>query len=52
MPRVTFDQAERARLREVCRALGTSYPEFVRFAVLRAVDECEGLARESRCLNA
>ncbi len=36
------------RLRDACRALGTSYPEFVHFAVMHAVDECEGIAAEIR----
>lgn len=45
---IMFDARTRKRLREVCRALGTSYPEFVEWAVKQALDECEGAAREYR----
>lgn len=43
---VNFDETELVRLRETCRALGTSRAEFIRFATLQALDECEALARE------
>lgn len=44
---LTFSAAEMRRLRETCRALNTSYVEFVHFAVLQALDECDAIARES-----
>lgn len=43
-----FDPEERERLRIVCRALRTSYKDFVKFATMQAIDECEGLAHEAR----
>lgn len=45
---VVFTDDEQRRLRDACRALGTSYAEFVRWAVMQAVDECEGLGRAQR----
>jgi hypothetical protein len=45
---VTFDVKTRRRLRVACRALGTSYAEFVVFAVKQALDEIEGIARDNR----
>jgi hypothetical protein len=41
---VAFDRDERERMRVVCCALGTTFEEFVRFAVLQALDECEAAA--------
>ncbi len=41
-----FDPSEVDRLHDVCRALGTTYVEFVHWAVMQAVDECEALGRE------
>ena len=43
-----FDADTRRRLRDVCRALGTSYVEFITYAVKQALDECEAAAREWR----
>lgn len=43
-----FDDEERERLRLVCRALRTSHKDFIKFAALQAIDECEGYAEEAR----
>jgi hypothetical protein len=42
-----FDDEERERLRLVCRALRTSHKDFIKFAALQAIDECEGYAEEA-----
>ena len=44
MTKSDFTPAESERIRNVCRALGTSYSEFIHFAVMQAVTECEGYA--------
>ena len=49
---VVFTRAERARLAEVCMALGAKFPEFVHFATMRAVDELEGYARDAALIRA
>jgi hypothetical protein len=36
------------RLRDACQALGITFAEFIRFAVMQALDELEGYAREER----
>lgn len=46
--RVSFTQDEKDRLHDVCRALGTTYVEFMHFAVMQAVTEVEGLGDEIR----
>jgi hypothetical protein len=43
---VQFQPAEMARIRVACQALGISYGEFMHFAVMQAVTELEGYARE------
>lgn len=45
---IAFTPAEMVRLLGACRGLGTSYADFVHFAVIRALDEVEGLARQER----
>jgi Recombination endonuclease VII len=47
-----FDAAEMERLTNVCRALGTSRPEFVKWAVLQALDEVEGYGRDAAVVRA
>lgn len=49
---VTFSAEERARLAEICKALGTTFGEFVHFATMRAVDECEGYGRDAGLVRA
>lgn len=44
---VTFTASERARLAEVCKALGTTFAEFVHFATMEAVSEVEGYGAEA-----
>lgn len=44
---ITFDAPTWNRLRNCCRALGTSYVEFVQQAVRHALDECEADMRGS-----
>jgi hypothetical protein len=39
---IGLDESQRERLHAACRALGTSYVEFVRHATLQAVDEVLG----------
>jgi hypothetical protein len=41
---VQFTPEQIDRLRKVCRQLGCSYSEFVSFAVMQAVGECEAIA--------
>jgi hypothetical protein len=43
-----FTKEERERLRLVCRALRTSYKDFIKFATMEAISECEGYAQEAR----
>jgi hypothetical protein len=45
---VNFSKKDYDRIRTCSFALGTSMAEFIEFATLQAVDECEGLARESQ----
>ena len=49
--RISFTPEQMKRLREVCRALGTSYVQFVEFAVMQAVDEVEGYGRDQEAIN-
>ena len=42
---IEFDAATWKRLRNCCRALGTSYVEFVQQSVRHALDECEAEMR-------
>jgi hypothetical protein len=46
-----FSEDDRKRLMPVCRALGTSFADFIHFATMQAVDECEGLAREQDAIR-
>ena len=39
-----LDEAERERLHEACRVLGTSYREFLKIAAMQAVDEVLGVS--------
>ena len=49
---LTFSAEERARLADVCKALGTTFAEVAHFATMRAVDECEGYARDAGLIRA
>jgi hypothetical protein len=40
-----FEPEEVERLRRAILSLGTSYPEFIHWAVMNAVDEVEGIGR-------
>ena len=48
---ITFAPADRRRLMAACRALGTSYVEFITFATMQAVTECEGYARDQEAID-
>ena len=48
---LTFSEEERARLAVCCKALSTTFEEFAKFAVMQAVSECEGLARDSNAIR-
>jgi hypothetical protein len=48
---LNFSPEDMKRLRGACRSLGTSFQEFVVFAVRQALDECEGLAKEARAIS-
>lgn len=41
-----FSDAELTRIREACRALNTSYVEFLHHAAMQAVDEVLGISAE------
>jgi hypothetical protein len=43
-----FTPDEMARINACRQSLGTSFADFIRFATMRAVDECEGLAQAYR----
>ena len=47
----TPDPDTRERMRVVCRALRTSYTDFIGFAVNQSIDELEALAREQKAIN-
>jgi hypothetical protein len=49
---INLTPSEMGRLNVVCRALGTSYSDFVTFAVRQALDEAEGLAKEQEAIHA
>jgi hypothetical protein len=49
---LTFTKEERARLAEVCIALGTTFEEFAHFATMRCIDECEGYANDAALIHA
>lgn len=42
-----FTDEERKRLMKVCRALRTSYKEFIHFATMQSISECEGFAQDA-----
>ena len=44
-------QETRERMQVACRALRTSYAEFVDFAVRQALDEAEALGREQKAIK-
>ena len=44
--KLSFTEAERARLREACRCLGTSFVEFIHHSTMQAVDEVLGTSAE------
>lgn len=46
-----FDLEIMKRLRIVCRVLGTTYQEFIEFAVRQALDEMEALAEEQQAIE-
>ena len=46
-----FTAADRKRLHAVCRALGTSYADFMHFATMQSVTECEGYAQDQELIN-
>ena len=46
-----FNARDYKRLRDACRALGTSMAEFIEFATLTALDEMEGYARDAEVLR-
>jgi hypothetical protein len=48
---IIFTTEQRERLHRVCRALRTSYVDFVTFATMQAITECEGLAREQDAIH-
>ena len=48
---VTFTPEDRERLHKVCRALRTSYVDFITFATQQALTECEALAREQDAIR-
>lgn len=49
---MTFTPEERRRLMVACRALRTTYVEFVHFATMQAISECEGYARDQAEVDA
>ena len=49
---VNFEPDEMRRIRECCRSLGTSYAEFIRWATMQSVSECEGLAADQALVTA
>ncbi len=49
---LTFTKEERARLAEVCVALSITFEEFAHFATMRAVEECDGYARDANLVKA
>ena len=49
--KLDFTEEERQRLHYVCRALRTSYVDFIRFATMQAVGECEMYAQQYEIIN-
>ena len=48
---VEFQPEERERLHRVCRALRTSYKDFIEFATMQAVSECEGYGDDAALIR-
>jgi|APFre7841882654_1041346.scaffolds.fasta_scaffold236657_2 hypothetical protein len=46
-----FSEQERQRLQYVCRALRTSYSDFIHFATMQAIGECEMYAQQYEIIN-
>jgi hypothetical protein len=46
-----FTEEERARMHKVCRALRTSYKEFIHFAVMQSITELEGYANDYEAIH-
>ena len=46
-----FDEEERDHFAGVCKALGTTFEEFAKFAVMQAIDEVEGYGRDIRAMK-
>ena len=48
---VHFTPGEMKRLRVACRALNTSFAEFLHFATMQALDECEAIGRDAEAVR-